>query len=83
MFRLLIAVLYLTLAVPLTYGVLALDGRIVGGEPADIENYPYQASLQYATYHRCGAVVISRDYVLTVAHCTKGYVCTAVCTVVH
>lgn len=78
MFRVLIAVLYLIQAVPLTYGVPASDGRIIGGEPADIEDYPYQASLQYATWHRCGAVVISKDYVLTVAHCTKGYVYFAV-----
>lgn len=48
--------------------------RIVGGETTFIEEYPYQASLQYRFTHVCGAVVISENYVLTAAHCTDGYV---------
>lgn len=51
-----------------------LDGRIVGGEATQIEEYPYQASLQYFLSHICGAVIISENYVVTAAHCTDGYV---------
>lgn len=57
-------------APPETYGVSLLDGRIVGGEPTVIEKHPYQVSLQLLSYHRCGGVIISKDYVLTAAHCT-------------
>lgn len=77
MFRLLVAVACiasLTQAAPQTFGRPMLDGRIVGGEATFIEQYPYQASLQYYSSHRCGAVVISENYVVTAAHCTSGYV---------
>lgn len=49
-----------------------LDGRIVGGEPTFIEEYPYQASLLLNSYHRCGAAIISELFSLTAAHCTNG-----------
>lgn len=52
--------------------VPTLDGRIVGGEDASIENYNYQASLLYLGSHRCGAVIITADVLLTAAHCTFG-----------
>lgn len=61
-------------AAPQLHRVPMLDGKIVGGEAADIEEYPYQASLQYALSHICGAVIISENYVVTAAHCTSGYV---------
>lgn len=51
-----------------------LNGRIVGGEPTFIEEYPYQVSLQYYSSHTCGAVVIDRAHVVTAGHCTDGYV---------
>lgn len=51
-----------------------LDARIVGGEPADIEDYSYQVALLHFSSLRCGAVIISEDYVVTAAHCTSGYV---------
>lgn len=75
MFRLLIAAACLTAltqAAPQTYGVPMLDGRIVGGEATFIEEYPYQASLQYYSSHRCGAVIISEEFLVTAAHCTDG-----------
>lgn len=78
MFRFLIAVVCFTSLAqaapkPRTYGVPTLDGRIVGGDPTVIEEYPYQASLQYYSSHICGAVVISEQYVVTAGHCTDGY----------
>ncbi|XP_069679945.1 trypsin-1-like [Periplaneta americana] len=49
------------------------DGRIVGGEPADITNFPYQVSMQLAPYgHWCGGSIISPDFVLLAAHCVSG-----------
>lgn len=77
MFQHIIAVVCLfglTHAAPQTYRV---GGKIIGGDPSFIEEYPYQASLQYSSAHICGAVVISEDYVLTAAHCTDG------CVILH
>ncbi|KAF2896658.1 hypothetical protein ILUMI_09518 [Ignelater luminosus] len=49
-----------------------LDGRIVGGTPVDIDDFPYQCSLRYFGSHRCGCSIISNSVVLTAAHCTDG-----------
>ncbi|KAF5286942.1 hypothetical protein FQR65_LT12401 [Abscondita terminalis] len=47
-----------------------LDGRIVGGENADIADFPYQLSYQYYGGHICGASILSARSALTAAHCT-------------
>lgn len=47
------------------------DGRIVGGQDADIEDHPYQVSLQQYGAHICGGSIISPRHVLTAAHCTE------------
>lgn len=44
---------------------------MIGGQDVDIENYPYQVSLQYLSTHICGASVISEKYIFTAAHCTN------------
>lgn len=44
-------------------------GRVVGGEDIKIYEAPYQASLLYYGYHICGGAIISKDYVITAAHC--------------
>ena len=46
-----------------------LDARIVGGRPALIRRFPYMVSLQRGKNHACGATLISRDILLTAAHC--------------
>lgn len=48
------------------------DHRIVGGEEAEIENYPYQVSLRYITSHTCGASILNNMTILTAAHCMYG-----------
>ncbi|PSN50402.1 hypothetical protein C0J52_08570 [Blattella germanica] len=49
-----------------------LDGRIVGGIPADITNFPYQVSFEWYEQHWCGGSIISPNYVLIAAHCVRG-----------
>lgn len=48
------------------------NGRIVGGLPIEIDDAPYQISLQDGGSHICGGSIISPNYVLTAAHCTYG-----------
>ncbi|XP_031354783.1 trypsin alpha-4-like [Photinus pyralis] len=50
-----------------------LDGRIVGGFDAFIEQLPYQVSLLVLDSHMCGGSIIRPDLVLTAAHCTSKY----------
>ncbi|XP_049820378.1 trypsin-7-like [Aethina tumida] len=50
-----------------------VDGRIVGGDPANIADYPYQISLQYYGSHICGGSIIASKWVVTAAHCTDGF----------
>ncbi|KAB0792167.1 hypothetical protein PPYR_14126 [Photinus pyralis] len=54
-------------------GVPQLDGRIVGGDDADIEDYPHQVSLQVLDIHNCGGSIIAPNLILTAAHCTADY----------
>ncbi|XP_035778324.1 trypsin-1-like [Anopheles albimanus] len=46
--------------------------RIVGGFAIDISEAPYQVSLQRYGAHNCGGSIISKEWVLTAAHCTVG-----------
>jgi secreted trypsin-like serine protease len=47
--------------------------RIVGGENAEIRDFPYIASLRLYTEQRhfCGGVIISNRHILTAAHCIE------------
>ncbi|XP_012285284.1 serine protease easter-like [Orussus abietinus] len=53
-----------------------LSQRIVGGEKAGIDEFPWMALLEYdkpnGRVTACGGVLISDRYVLTAAHCLKG-----------
>ncbi|KAK1175677.1 chymotrypsin-like elastase family member 1 [Acipenser oxyrinchus oxyrinchus] len=49
------------------------EGRVVGGDEARPNSWPWQISLQYNSggsyYHTCGGTLIKRRWVMTAAHC--------------
>ncbi|CAK9825178.1 Transmembrane protease serine 9, partial [Anthophora retusa] len=47
------------------------EGRIVGGQPASIDDHPYQVSLRYNNRHVCGGSIISEEWIVTAAHCVQ------------
>ena len=53
------------------------QAEIVGGENANIQDYPYQAALLSTGgwgggYAYCGASIINEYWILTAAHCVQG-----------
>uniref|UniRef100_A0A671UH78 pancreatic elastase n=1 Tax=Sparus aurata TaxID=8175 RepID=A0A671UH78_SPAAU len=50
-------------------------GRVVGGNVAKPNSWPWQISLQYRFisnyYHTCGGTLIARGWVMTAAHCVE------------
>ncbi|KAG9340603.1 hypothetical protein JZ751_021158 [Albula glossodonta] len=50
-----------------------LQTRVVGGEVARPNSWPWQISLQYKSgssfYHTCGGTLVRRGWVMTAAHC--------------
>ncbi|KAK7916172.1 hypothetical protein WMY93_011933 [Mugilogobius chulae] len=51
----------------------SVEERVVGGEVARPNSWPWQISLQYKSgssfYHTCGGTLIKRGWVMTAAHC--------------
>lgn len=46
------------------------DNKIVGGDAADIHDYPWQVSLQTLHgNHFCGGTIIHEEWILTASHC--------------
>ncbi|XP_048038408.1 elastase-1-like [Megalobrama amblycephala] len=70
---LLSALAALALAEPRYIEDQAIVERVVGGEVASPNSWPWQISLQYLSgssyYHTCGGSLIRTNWVLTAAHC--------------
>ncbi|CAG9134562.1 unnamed protein product [Plutella xylostella] len=47
------------------------ENRIVGGLPAGLNRYPWMARIVYDGQFHCGASLLSKEYVLTAAHCVR------------
>lgn len=43
--------------------------RIVGGQDANIADYPYQVSIMIDNQHACGGSILSATFILSAAHC--------------
>ncbi|XP_054737834.1 trypsin 3A1 [Anastrepha obliqua] len=48
-----------------------LDGRIVGGNEAEIYQFPYQVSIQLDGVHRCGGAIYTSAIIISAAHCIE------------
>lgn len=47
------------------------ENRIVGGMPAGANRYPWMARIVYDGQFHCGASLLTKQYVLTAAHCVR------------
>ncbi|KAK9758881.1 Trypsin [Popillia japonica] len=47
--------------------------RIVGGQNATEDQFPYQTSLRYYGSLNCGGSILNKHWALTAAHCVDGY----------
>lgn len=49
-----------------------LSSRIIGGENASIEDFPYQVALEYIGKQHCGGSIVAENWIVTTAICVHG-----------
>jgi trypsin len=67
-----LAMMALTLLVSWVTTASELNPRIVGGQEATLNEFPYIVSLHERGQHICGGSLIKPNWVLTAAHCVSG-----------
>ncbi|XP_008560609.1 trypsin-2-like [Microplitis demolitor] len=53
--------------------LLKPNARIIGGQDAVIEDFPYQVNFLYNGFNSCGGAIIAKNWVLTTASCPVEY----------
>ncbi|XP_037942524.1 serine protease SP24D-like [Teleopsis dalmanni] len=64
-----LALCTLLIIILITFSYAAPTGRVVGGVDATTAQFPHQVSFRYNGSHNCGGSIITRNYILTAAHC--------------
>ncbi|WP_299676682.1 trypsin-like serine protease [uncultured Dokdonia sp.] len=55
-----------------SFQLYAQDQKIYGGTSVDIEDAPYQISLEFNGNHGCGGTIIDCEWIVTAGHCVDG-----------